>query len=499
MRDHAATDSKDQAQASTTLLRARSTARSRDTAPERDGLAGTTHALDLPHGGRTIALQTKLTMGGPDDVHEREADRVADAVVNMPEARGQPAAAPAGEAVSGLVRAKSAGAPPAAATPVPTIVHDVLNSPGQPLDAATRAFMEPRFGRDFSGVRVHANAKAAEANDLIGARAFTANRHVAFGDGEYEPASARGRLLLAHELVHVVQQGPSDVIQRQQHEKTVTIIVKKGDDLFDLAVKYGTSPTHLLILNNLKTANIMAGQKLRVPQKHKAHPSGMGQKHDDTYGKFRRPHFGDYTITKADLDKTIAYTDPVSGASYACPVKETFYGIWVQHELARVLDATRMEGNDSMGKPRAFAPVILIPVGAGLFFSVDAWNKLDIAAKVHAFDNHPGWDLMSYLDGKTYPDLNAELERRIRLHRLDNSTTKTELNGTSVVEAYWPVVAAKTAFGNWFLNRDGKSWFGYRPIPPGPLKYLGDNEDAVVRWNKFTLQQKVDCYKLNSW
>ena len=90
---------------------------------------------------------------------------------------------------------------------VPPIVHEVLRSPGRPLDAATRADMEPRFGHDFSQVRVHADARAAEAASSIGARAYTSGRHIVFGAGQNAPEAAYGRQILAHELTHVVQQG----------------------------------------------------------------------------------------------------------------------------------------------------------------------------------------------------------------------------------------------------------------------------------------------------
>lgn len=101
----------------------------------------------------------------------------------------------------------------ARAATVPPIVHEVLRSPGQPLDSATREFMEPRFGHDFSRVRVHTDAKAAESARVIGARAYTAGQDVVFGKGEY----AAGKSLLAHELTHVVQQrrGGGNSLQSQ--------------------------------------------------------------------------------------------------------------------------------------------------------------------------------------------------------------------------------------------------------------------------------------------
>lgn len=90
---------------------------------------------------------------------------------------------------------------------VPPIVHEVLRSPGQPLDKETRAFFEPRFGHDFSRVRVHTGAKAAESARTVNALAYTLGRDVVFGTGQYAPGTGDGRSLLAHELTHVIQQG----------------------------------------------------------------------------------------------------------------------------------------------------------------------------------------------------------------------------------------------------------------------------------------------------
>src|SRR5580658_11217927 len=89
----------------------------------------------------------------------------------------------------------------------PALVHDVLRSSGRPLDAATRAFFEPRFGHDFSKVRLHTDGQAAESARAVNALAYTVGQDIAFGEGQYAPAAAEGRRLLAHELTHVVQQG----------------------------------------------------------------------------------------------------------------------------------------------------------------------------------------------------------------------------------------------------------------------------------------------------
>lgn len=86
-------------------------------------------------------------------------------------------------------------------------VYDVLRSPGQPLDQTTRQYMEPRFGHDFSRVRVHTDAAAARSARAMHADAYTVGRDVVFEQGQYAPSTLAGKQLLAHELTHVVQQG----------------------------------------------------------------------------------------------------------------------------------------------------------------------------------------------------------------------------------------------------------------------------------------------------
>jgi len=101
---------------------------------------------------------------------------------------------------------RSARTASAGSAVAPPIVHEVLNAPGQPLDAATRGFMEPRFGRTFGSVRIHAGDRAAKSAEAVGASAYTVGRQVVFAKDRYQPGSAEGRHLLAHELAHVVQQ-----------------------------------------------------------------------------------------------------------------------------------------------------------------------------------------------------------------------------------------------------------------------------------------------------
>jgi hypothetical protein len=106
-------------------------------------------------------------------------------------------------------------------TSTPPIVHDVLRSPGRPLEAATRAFMESRFGRDFSSVRVHADAKAADSARRVNALAYTVGNDVVFGESRYSVHTSEGRRLIAHELTHVVQQSAASTSGDPQRQLTV--------------------------------------------------------------------------------------------------------------------------------------------------------------------------------------------------------------------------------------------------------------------------------------
>src|SRR5829696_191724 len=191
-------------------------------------------------------IQAKLQVSEPGDEHEREADHMADTVMRMPEPESSkppiisPVTQP--EEEEKVVATKSKGGVPlavredddkeekvarkteedksedeehvhlkadGAATHIPgsTANHIAsMNGPGSPLPNSTRAFFEPRFGADFSHVRVHTDSAAAESNKSINARAFTVGPNIAFAPGQYAPDSVRGRQLLAHELTHVVQQ-----------------------------------------------------------------------------------------------------------------------------------------------------------------------------------------------------------------------------------------------------------------------------------------------------
>jgi hypothetical protein len=213
----------------------------------------------------STGAQARLTISQPNDKYEQEADRVADQVMRMPDPKlqRQPEneeeeemlqAKPLADQISPLIQRQAEpeeeeeeliqpghDQEPEELTPllesVPTrdagelggeeeeliqpksdtgaarqvtsgIARDIqsINGTGQPLPISERAFFEPRFGGDFSQVRVHNDDRAGLISRSINARAFTLGRDVVFGAGQYSPGTPVGRKLLAHELTHVVQQ-----------------------------------------------------------------------------------------------------------------------------------------------------------------------------------------------------------------------------------------------------------------------------------------------------
>jgi hypothetical protein len=193
---------------------------------------------------KAVPVQAKLRVGATDDPLEREADATADEVMRMPDPglavlqrcpggcpgddelgtnstlqrcavghsndevawrhalpmadRERPQAKPSDEL--------SGGADTPGVSAVTERAVDRNRGAGTPLPASVRNFFEPRFGRSFENVRLHTDADADRVARSISARAFTSGADIVFADGEYRPGTATGRRLLAHELMHTVQQ-----------------------------------------------------------------------------------------------------------------------------------------------------------------------------------------------------------------------------------------------------------------------------------------------------
>lgn len=195
-------------------------------------------------------IQAKLKIGQPNDKYEQEADRVAEQVMRTPED-----ARPGGrmpdpetqetEQVSGksqtthiqrtctecegeeeddeLIQTKKTVNETPKVTPAMSDGIQSLKDGGRPLSVSERSFFEPRFGANFSYVRLYTDSSASNIAKSINARAFTHGRNVVFGSGEYSPDTSSGMKLLAHELTHVVQQNGGSTLfsAGKNSEKTI--------------------------------------------------------------------------------------------------------------------------------------------------------------------------------------------------------------------------------------------------------------------------------------
>jgi hypothetical protein len=182
-------------------------------------------------------IQPRLAIGSVDDPLEHEADRVADQVMRMPDPQVSQTSTPlqinskcasCEEEAGSTLQPERAWVSETAGSEAPAILNDVLRSPGQALDPATRAYMEPRFGRDFSRVRIHTDRRAQESAREINAMAYTAGQEVVFAAGQYRPSTGEGRKLLAHELSHTLQQPSSGAALGVYRQEAPSQKPKKG-------------------------------------------------------------------------------------------------------------------------------------------------------------------------------------------------------------------------------------------------------------------------------
>ncbi len=219
--------------------------------------------LQRQAGNRAVTqlIQAKLAVGPADDKYEQEADHIAAQVMTIPapaaegtgpvqrqagkekvvqaqplvatitplaqreptsgeeeeEVQAKPLVQRQPEEEEEEVQAKAAGPNAAAGFEVSKGLEQRLTASkggGSPLPAEVCGFMEPRFGADFSGVRVHTDSAAAEMSQQIQAKAFTLGQDIYMGAGQYAPESDAGKRLLAHELTHTIQQA-GNTIQRK--------------------------------------------------------------------------------------------------------------------------------------------------------------------------------------------------------------------------------------------------------------------------------------------
>lgn len=240
--------------------------------PRENGISGQRRsALRWP-------IQAKLQLGAVNDPLEHEADHVADRVVRtadpaaptLPLTSGAPrlqrkcsCGGSDGECEAchekgqkgNLQRKATAGTQ---LPGIPSTVHEVLRSPGQPLEGTARNFFETRFVRDFSRIQIHTDARAAESARSMQALAYTVGNQVVFGAGQYAPQTEPGRRLIAHELTHTVQQGAasSRVLRRavtKDFDKLKDYLTR---GFFDWAITDADAHKSLMILKSLNATDL---------------------------------------------------------------------------------------------------------------------------------------------------------------------------------------------------------------------------------------------------
>lgn len=226
-------------------------------------------ALQRRVGNRAVTsmVQGKLQIGSSQDAYEQEAEQLADQVMTTPELR----------LLRPQVRRKTTG-DMATLEAAPENVHEVVRGPGRPLDAATQLFMEERFGQDFADVRVHTGREAAASARAVKATAYTVGQNIVFGEQMYAPWTQAGKRLLAHELVHVLQQRRAPLtIQRAGKSvggpKGVPLIItaesfEEAANEFAklLAANGNTEPARIVVVNS---PNVRVFDEKGVPTANK--------------------------------------------------------------------------------------------------------------------------------------------------------------------------------------------------------------------------------------
>jgi hypothetical protein len=147
-------------------------------------------------------IQTKLTIGRSGDKYELEANRVANQISDEDDLPMTGISRVGRQYQTKIISEQNSQIKPDLETRIKAV-----RGQGQPLPESVRAFFEQRLGYDLSSVRIHTGGQAADLAGRLNARAFTLEKDIVFGSGQYTPETKTGRILLAHELTHVIQQG----------------------------------------------------------------------------------------------------------------------------------------------------------------------------------------------------------------------------------------------------------------------------------------------------
>ena len=321
------------------------------------------HAFRSSHTPLPHALQAKLTVNEPGDQYEQEADRVAEQVMRMPDttlhlqrkcgcgstASGESCEECASQSVQ--LQRRATPEKSSSTSTASSVVHDVLRLPGQPLGAQTRAFMESRFGQDFSAVRVHTDERANASARAVSAAAYTVGTNVVFGVGRYAPQTLEGRRLLAHELAHTIQQQSSPAIALSRrlgvtepaHSAEVEADKASETVAAGHSFRVATRTTGVLSRAKLDVTDIRAD----IDRGKTVHPDLFSWLHvmGDRLGEVG---FGAQALTISKDNKTPAPDNPVSDDP-SLPIQAFFFPSFIRHHDRTALVIGGFHGDEQPG------------------------------------------------------------------------------------------------------------------------------------------------------
>jgi hypothetical protein len=213
---------------------------------------------------KPTVVQAKLNIGEPGDKYEQEAEATADKIMRMPdqaflqrkcteceeENKRKVQRKPLNEHNAPFIQTQSNSASAASES----LSRKIKSSEGtgHAMDNTIQSFMNNRFGINLSDVKIHTDEEAAQLSRSLNAKAFTAGKDIYFNEGQYQPGTEEGKHLLAHELVHTVQQRtehPTPQIQKYSTEDC------SDNQRTDLSAAYGVAKDMLTNAINRLTAN----------------------------------------------------------------------------------------------------------------------------------------------------------------------------------------------------------------------------------------------------
>jgi hypothetical protein len=417
-------------------------------------------AATLPHFGHDFsqipihapaagAIQTKLAISKLGDEYEQEADRISEQVMRMPEPQLQRACACGGGCPNcqaeqpgqenERLQAKRVASSDLEQTAVPPMVHEALRSPGQPLDPATRGFVEPRFGYDFSQVRVHCGTTAEQSAGDVNAHAYTVGHNVVFGAGRFAPGTHQGLKLIAHELTHVVQQSGPD-----QQGKALRSSVTGTRDSLQRPPNAPLAPARSLVAG---TDFGRALQRAPVTEKRRFTPTRFS----DTQ-----------VLITAVVKDSPKQEDLVGACNYldALPMARTLsllLQIAARKPAAAVaaLQATALQGWGTSHVRAALAAVMLKGEISRVGFAAEHASSNDLAVL-------PAQDAAQVLDvlGPTVPELAAmQQSKGFQALRPDEQARLTFLIGGSTSLSVHAPAALRTVLADRRANKDDPATF----------------------------------------